>query len=263
MTSDQIQGFKGMQCKFDFGFFLLIIFVALPLQFSSSSTSFHSLYMKEHSVRVNDETKPIGQTLFVINVPPYVTEDSLKNAFASVGKIHHVLFDENEENIIKNDGFRKAYIVFKSRECLLKALKLTNLNVLSTKSNPLKMGVEKWVEEYNESIKSPELLQKEIDEFMQNYDENEKSNKNDITDDDGWTVVTKGGRKPGLSRKESVLNNLDAKNSKKLKKKELKNFYTFQIRESQMKNIAELRKNYEEAKNKVKLMKATRKFKPY
>lgn len=214
-------------------------------------------------VRANDEMKPIGQTLFILNVPPYVTEDSLKNVFASAGKIHHVLFDDNEENFAKNDGFRKAYIVFKSRESLLKALKITNLNVLSTTENCLKLGVEKWIEEYNESIKSPEELQKEIDEFMKNYDENEKSNKTDATDDEGWTVVTKSGRKPGLSRKESVLNNLDAKSIKKMKKKELKNFYTFQIRESQMKNIVQLRKNYEEAKNKVKLMKAARKFKPY
>lgn len=205
----------------------------------------------------------MGQTLFVLNVPPYVTEPSLKNVFLSAGKILHVIFDNNEENFIKNDGFRKAYVVFKSREVLLKALKLNNLNVLSTKENPLKTGVEKWTEEYNDSIKSPELLQKEIDEYMKNFDDNEKSSKTEITDDDGWTVVTKGGRKPGLSRKESVLNSLDVKSVKKTKKKELKNFYTFQIRETQMKNIAELRKNYEEAKNKVKLMKAARKFKPY
>lgn len=221
------------------------------------------MYIKEHSVRTNDEEKPIGQTLFVLNVPPYVTEDSLKCVFASAGKINHVLFNENEENVVKNDGFRKAYIVFKSREALLKALKMTNLNVLSTTEKNLKLGIEKWIEEYNESIQSPEKLQKKIDEFMQTYEENDKISKIDETDDDGWSVVTKTGRKPGLSRKESVLNNLDSKNNKKMKKKELKNFYTFQIRESQMKNIAELRKSYEEAKSKVKLMKAARKFKPY
>lgn len=187
----------------------------------------------------------------------------MKLLFVSAGKINQVIIEDSDDNFTKNDGFRRGYIVFKSREALLKALHLEKLNALSTKENPIKTGIEKWVDEYNESIKNPEELQNEIDEFMKNYDENEKSSKADIIDDDGWTVVTKGGRRSGLSRKESVLNSIDSKNAKKMKKKELKNFYTFQIRETQMKNIAELRKNYEEAKNKVKLMKATRKFKPY
>lgn len=235
----------------------------MPLRFSSSSTSYHNLFIKEHSVRLKDDSKPVGQTLFILNVPPYVTPDSLKNLFNSVGKIQRVILDDSEENFSKNDGFKRAYIVFKTRESLLKALKLTNFQTLNTDEFQLKTGLDKWIEEYNSSIKDPVELQQEIDEFMKHFDEHEQNKKAEVTDDEGWTVVTKNGRKPGLSRKESVMNKLDAKSAKKMKKKELKNFYTFQIRESQMKNIAELRKNYEEAKNKVKLMKAARKFKPY
>lgn len=70
-------------------------------------------------------------------------------------------------------------------------------------------------------------------------------------------------RNPGLARKESVVNKLNEKIGRGAKKKELKNFYTFQIRENKMKNLAELRKSYEEAKNKVKQMKNIRRFKPY
>lgn len=244
---------------------LLLIFflIVVALRFSPSSTSYHNLFIKEHSVRSNNDNKPLGQTLFVLNVPPYVTADSLKNVFELSGKIQQVIFDNSEESIASNDGFKRAYIVFKSRETLLKALKLTHLNLLST-DNVLKLGIEKWVEEYNDSIKSPEELQQQIDDFMKGFEDTEKSNnKSEVVDDEGWTVVTKGGRNPGISRKESVVNKLDAKSLKKMKKKELKNFYTFQIRESQIKNIAKLRKNYEEAKDKVKLMKASRKFKPY
>lgn len=212
---------------------------------------------------MSDDSKPIGQTLFVLNIPPYITEDQLKSSFSLAGKIRQVVFDDSEDNFARNDGFKRGYIVFHSREALLKAMKLTNLNLESTSGSIFKMGIEKWVDEYNASIKCPEELQKEIDDFMKNFDEQEKSKKSEITDDNGWTVVTKGGRKPGLSRKESMVNKLDAKSIKKMKKKELKNFYTFQIRESQMKNIVELRKNYAEAKDKVRLMKAARKFKPY
>lgn len=240
---------------------MFIWFSVLPLFFSSSSTSYHNLFLKEHTARKNDDNKPIGQTLFVLNIPPYVTRERLKDLFASAGKIDDVIIEE--DTLLKNDGFKRAYIVFKSREVLLKALSLKKLNVLSSDDNPLNVGVKKWVHEYNESIMSHEQLQNEINLFMKNFNENEKTSKTETTDDDGWTVVTKKGRNVGLSRKESVLNNIESKNAKKMKKKELQNFYTFQIRENQMKNIAELRKNYEEAKNKVKLMKAARKFKPY
>lgn len=235
----------------------------MPLQFCSTSTSYHNLFIKEHLGRNSDDNKPLGQTLFVLNIPPYVTNESLKLLFASAGTINQITIEDVEDNYTKNDGFKRGYIVFKSREGLLKALNLKKWSVLSTKQNCLNTGIEKWVKEYNESTNTPEQLQNKIDDYMKNYDENEKNNKTEITDSDGWIVVTKGGRKSGLSRKESVVNNINLKNVKKKMKKELKNFYTFQIRETQMKNIAELRNNYEEAKHKVKLMKAARKFKPY
>lgn len=240
----------------------MTLFLVLPLRFSTPNISYHKLFIKEHCVRINDISKPLGQTLFVLNVPPYITEDNLKNAFSLAGDIQQVIFDFTDNNFAKNDGFKRAYIVFKTREILLKALKLTYLNVLPSEEIVKKIGVGKWIQDYNDTVKSPEELQKQIDDFMKTYDEYERSSKTNFVDDEGWTVVTKSSRKPGFSRKESVINKLDDKSMKKMKKKELKNFYTFQIRESHMKNIAELRKNYEEAKNKVRLMKEARKFKP-
>jgi len=47
------------------------------------------------------------------------------------------------------------------------------------------------------------------------------------------------------------------------KSKELKNFYTFQIRESKMQNIMEIRKKFEEDKRKIELLKQSRRFKPF
>ncbi|KAG5886095.1 hypothetical protein JTB14_031696 [Gonioctena quinquepunctata] len=247
MSSKTIQGFK-----------------VLPLQFSAESTSCHDILIKEHSIRTKDEKKPPGQTLFVLNIPPYATESGLKNAFSLSGKITRVILEESEENHLNKDGFKRGFIVFNKRDNLLKALTLETLRPMSPKERPVKVGLKKWIEEYNSSICDSEELQKQIDTFMAKYDKNEnKTKKEEVVDDEGWTVVTKGGRKPGLSRKESVENKLNNKISKGSKKKELKNFYTFQIRESKMKNIATLRKNFEEAKNKVSLMKQARKFKPY
>ncbi|XP_023017073.1 ribosomal RNA-processing protein 7 homolog A [Leptinotarsa decemlineata] len=236
-------------------------FKVLRLIFSAESTSSHDILIKEHSIRTKDESKPLGQTLFVLNVPPYATEAGLKNAFSPPGKITRVIIEEIEQSHSNRNGFKKAFIVFNKREYLLKALCLKTLKPMSPTERPLKVGLEKWIEEYNSSICDPEELQKRVTNYMKQYDKKEiKSQKVEVVDDEGWTVVTKGGRKPGIARKESVENKLVSKGSKK---KELKNFYSFQIRESKMKNIATLRKNFEEAKSKVIQMKNARKFKPY
>ncbi|XP_056639131.1 ribosomal RNA-processing protein 7 homolog A [Diorhabda sublineata] len=238
-------------------------FKVLPLLFSSKSTSCHEIFIKEHSVRIDDDSKPPGQTLFAINIPPIATVEGLKNAFSIVGKVRRVILENNKENTT-NDGFRRAYIIFHKREQLLKVLKLEKLNPLSPDDKPVKIGLEQWIEDYNNSICDPNLLQQEINSFMKDFDSKEsKAKAEEVVDDEGWTVVTKKGRKPGLSRKESVAKKLNHKLEKGAKKKELKNFYTFQIRESKMKNIATLRKNYEEAKKKVEMMKQARRFKPY
>ncbi|KAJ8963806.1 hypothetical protein NQ317_008854 [Molorchus minor] len=180
-----------------------------------------------------DDSKPPDRTLFVLNVPPYSTEDGLKSCFSIAGKVKSVTL-QREDQEDQNDGFKRAYIVFDKRESMLRALKLKSLNPLSTSQVPIKNGIVKWVEQYNCSICDPAELQNKINEFMTRYDKEEEKRKlqgkKDITDDEGWTLVTKKGRNPGLARKESVGEKINEKIKKSSKKKELKNFYTFQIR---------------------------------
>ena len=47
------------------------------------------------------------------------------------------------------------------------------------------------------------------------------------------------------------------------KTKELKNFYRFQMREEKQSKLAELRKKFEDDKQRVARMKANRSFKPF
>nr|CAD7606884.1 unnamed protein product [Timema genevievae] len=97
-----------------------------------------------------------------------------------------------------------------------------------------------WCKEYNTRIVDPELLQKDIEGFMKSYDR--KANENDARDkqameedNEGWITVTNKGRNPGFSRKESVGMKIMKKERKKRSRKELLNFYTFQIKESKLK----------------------------
>lgn len=153
--------------------------------------------------------------------------------------------------------------MFEKHDGLVKSLKLSKLEPVSTEEEPVLTGLSKWICEYNSTIYNHEKLREEVDEYMQKYDSAEaKKSQTQEVDDEGWTVVTKKGRKPGISRKESVENKIIQKNKIKSKRKQLKNFYTFQMKEEKMKNIVALRKSFEESKQKVEAMKKSRNFKP-
>lgn len=85
----------------------------------------------------------------------------------------------------------------------------------------------------------------------------------DDADEEGWTLVTKKSRNPGLARKESVETKLNSKMAQKKKTKQLKNFYRFQIKESKMQHLAKLKEKFEEDKKRISAMKQNRRFKPY
>ena len=59
---------------------------------------------------------------------------------------------------------------------------------------------------------------------------------------------------------------VDSKQRSRKKKKqqlELKNFYRFQIRQEKVEKLEELRRKFEEDKQRVAMMKESRKFKPF
>lgn len=165
-------------------------------------------------------------------------------------------------------GFKVAYIVFKSVMALQKCLTMKQLIPLSTKDFQVNTGIRRWIKEYNDSIIDETLMQAEIDNFMKIYDEEESRKMQhekslQEADDEGWITVTKHGRKPGFARKESVENKIKQKDKAGKKRKELLNFYTFQIRESKMKHLVSLRQKFEEDKKRIALLKQSRKFKPF
>ncbi|CAJ0934859.1 unnamed protein product [Ranitomeya imitator] len=84
-----------------------------------------------------------------------------------------------------------------------------------------------------------------------------------VPDEDGWITVTRKGRRPGIARTEAVNFRLTEKEKKKRAQKELLNFYAWQLRNKKKEHLAELRKKFEEDKQKIALMRAQRKFRPY
>lgn len=236
--------------------------VELALKFEASSRICHHIFIKEHTEHKKDDGKPLGRTLFVLNIPPYATKDSLKHVFSVAGVVESVILCESEEH-----GFKTGYIIFTKTSSLSKALRLKELAPLSTDEHPVFIGLKKYIRDYNNSIVDPVELQQEVNTFMAEYDKQQETEKQQANeqnvDEDGWTVVTKKGRNPGLSRKESVENKITQKLQKIEKKKRLQNFYTFQIRESKMNHIVKLREKFEEDKKRIEAFKRSRKFKPF
>uniref|UniRef100_A0A1B0BPM2 RRM domain-containing protein n=1 Tax=Glossina palpalis gambiensis TaxID=67801 RepID=A0A1B0BPM2_9MUSC len=256
----------------------------IPLRVSAEAEHCHSVFMKEHFIRLIDPNKPKGRTLFILNIPPYVTTQSLEKFFQQYGPVEFVIFaekpgrDETEkwhENLTEFSNvkppfkFKVAYVVFKKSASLGRALEASAINLFSDTTNEsfIESGMQLWHTQYQETILDIEQTQKHIEEYMAAYDERERlaleAAKNSAADADGWITVGKQGRDSGFEQKESVLNKLEQKIEKGKKKKELTNFYTFQIRESKMKNILELRKKFEEDKKKIEMIKQTRRFKPF
>lgn len=244
----------------------------------------HHIYMREHFIRLEDADKPKGRTLFLLNVPPYVTEQSLGTFFrAKVDVSNKVSFAERpgrnesekwQQHCIPFSAsappfkFKVAYIVFYKSVGVKRALLVESIDLFNSDGNCLlESGMQLLHGQYEKSILNEVELQARIDKYMEAYDKREKETieaaKNSEADADGWVTVGKQGRNAGFEQKESVVGRLEEKIVKGKKKKELENFYTFQIRESKMKNIIELRKKFEEDKLKIEALKKTRRFRPF
>ncbi|XP_058509428.1 ribosomal RNA-processing protein 7 homolog A [Solea solea] len=263
-------------------------FAVLPIQFSSDSAAQHKLYVKEHKVRAEKSShRPLDRTLFVLNIPPYCSQAVVKELFSQFGCVHSVELRDHPGSShesgpklskffkpAEKKGFKVGYIVFqKSRS--LKAAKSHPHNeplVVCTEEHPVKTGVQKWIQQYRESFIQPEKLQEIVDSFMEDYDnrkekEEEQQRKEaelQQEDEEGWVKVTKG-HKGVKARPHSEAANRRTlhKEMRKKKRKELMNFYTWQHKNTQKEHIAELRKKFEEDKQRIALLRAQRKFKPY
>ncbi|CAI5785885.1 RNA-processing 7 homolog A [Podarcis lilfordi] len=260
-------------------------YAAIPVKFSEEHHFPHYLYVKEHKVREDTDVKrPQNRTLFVLNVPPYCTKECFSRLFSSCGSVRSVemcdkpSLGEKKEmpktkffNTEALQGFKVAYVVFKSPAGVQAAKSLSTKDplVISSKRHPVQTGIHKWIARYAASVVDPAELKTEVDAFMQAYDkkvakEEAKAEKEDgIPDEEGWVKVTRKGRRPGLPRTEAANLRALEREKRKRARKELLNFYAWQHRETKREHIAQLRRKFEEDKQKIALLRAQRKFRPY
>ncbi|XP_072699779.1 ribosomal RNA-processing protein 7 homolog A isoform X2 [Canis lupus baileyi] len=213
---------------------------------------------------------------------PQVTQECLSRLFSPCGAVQSVELQEKPDlgdspkepkskffDPTPVPGFQVAYVVFQKPAGVSAAIVLKGPLVVSTESHPVKSGIHKWISNYVDSVLDPETLRVEVDTFMEAYDkriaEEEAKAKEEegVPDEEGWVKVTRRGRRPVLPRTEAASLRVLEKERQKRARKELLNFYAWQHRETKMEHLAQLRKKFEEDKQRIELMRAQRKFRPY
>ena len=239
-------------------------FTPIKINFESDNTvsSVHTIFCKVHVIRQENSKAPNHRTLFTLGWPPYCRDECIKKLFSKAGGVELVQLQDkvgfDEDIVVSLDsGFKIAYIVFDSSEAAESALKLGH------KKTPLlceigPTGLAKWCADYMKQRTTLTSIEAKVTEFMADYDKKKEATEKhkqglQEPDKDGWITVTRKNPKPLQGKR----------HRQKKKKKELLNFYQFQLRESKRQHIAELRRKFEEDKLKVAEMKSKRKFRPY
>ncbi|XP_055251819.1 ribosomal RNA-processing protein 7 homolog A isoform X1 [Moschus berezovskii] len=178
---------------------------AIPIKFSEKQQSSHYLYVREHKVREGTKSSwPQKRTLFVLNVPPYCTEECLSRLLSPCGPVQSVELQEKPELAESPKeppskffhpkpvpGFQVAYVLFRKPGGVSAALALKGPLLVSTESHPVRSGVLKWIRDYTDSVPDPEALRVEVDAFMETYDR--KIAEVGLPLGSGWPGLPAGG----------------------------------------------------------------------
>ncbi|KAI8084333.1 ribosomal RNA-processing protein 7-domain-containing protein [Gilbertella persicaria] len=203
-----------------------------------------------------------------------------KNKRNKKRKIEEEEEQEEEETVQKRELRRlftsgsSAHIVFSTNQDLLDVLNMTRVEKKWAKEDeqteqPLGFG--RYLLAYQLSRPNAHDLQKQVDSFMMKFKadeykkEREKLERMNQMDEDGFTVVVrhKKAKTTDGSTNIAAISAEAAEQYQPKKKKELLNFYRFQMREQKQNELVELRKRFEEDKAKIAQLKQNRKFKPY
>ncbi|TEB32195.1 hypothetical protein FA13DRAFT_1628529 [Coprinellus micaceus] len=172
-----------------------------------------------------------------------------------------------------------AYVVF------LDASSLDRVSSLATKTRPWSTSSEEpsGLAHYSamfRNLRPPlDLIQEHVDTYMELFEyklakskQKSKYRKGEaIVDDDGFTLVTRGGAYGKTlgggvtvaSKRFQRSGETSSRRRRPKEKQEKEGFYAFQRAEKQRSELLNLKKKWEEDKAKVEKLKQSRKFKPY
>lgn len=238
----------------------------------------HVLYLKAHRSKKSDDALPGDRTVFVANAG--LGEQALRTALSAFGEIERVeMSGGNGQQIAQHSyvqapaheaaaapagdkhGPQHAHVVFQKKKACEAALECDTVIEPAAADDEEEgahgvQGVRSWVEEYRSREVAEDELQASVDAYMTFFDERteaeKQARKDRVVDDDGFELVT-------YKRKSHAS---DTPEPPKKKKKELVDFYRFQIREKKREELASLRNKFEADKRRVEAMKQRKAFRP-
>lgn len=275
-------------------------FSLLPLHVEDSDTP-HMLYVRRHVSKqvesgATEKSFLNGRTLFMVNLPADTTYTNIRALFKPAGRITDVHFQkmnpEQETEEASSGTKRKrdatapivierqllpsgssAHVVFLEQEGLDKVFThMKDVKWPPKVDNAKPLGLERYTSIYINAHPSPTDLQAHVDAFMQNFaleetkrKESQRVQKANLPDDDGFITVTRSNRSRGGigSTGVKMQHAKQALEESKKKTPELQDFYRFQMRQKKRDDLAELRRKFNEDKERVAKWKEGRKFRPY
>ncbi|KAG9050466.1 Ribosomal RNA-processing protein 7 [Tulasnella sp. UAMH 9824] len=196
----------------------------------------------------------------------------------------------SDVRILRTTG-HTAHVTFQSPSALQAALKPVDAPLKWPKSRNPPLGLAHYISKYD-SLRPPlDVVKQHADSSLEAYEfirekkekakmgideedegEEKKQKAGPIVDEDGFTLVTRGGPKrgPKVVTKDftaAIQHGEQNEAAERLKKHQEKihhkDFYRFQVREKKRSAFMEQRRKFEQDKQAIERLKAKRKFKPY
>ena len=202
----------------------------LGIHYGSSGQLRH-LFVKRHVAENEHVTE---RCLFVVGIPAGAIEDEFVELFSKFGVI---------ERAAMHSSRTSALVIFesdKAMEKILKAIKRKKTFIWERKPRTQPFGLKAWVKAHKDQKPGNKVLEKQLDEWMEAYEEREAQEKAaalSSMQEDGWTVVQRHkGRKKNTNESSGVtVGAVAAAAAQEIAKRKRarvhENFYAFQKRD--------------------------------
>ncbi|KAG0167418.1 Ribosomal RNA-processing protein 7 A [Apophysomyces sp. BC1034] len=199
------------------------------------------------------------------------SKTSLKNRKRKAGKEQPETSETRLQTILHSGA--SAHVVFDSPKDLKSVLEMPRVELkwmTDKKATVPVLGFERYVLSYNLARPDAQQLQQQVDSFMLKFKASEYEKEREVLermnkmDEDGFVVVTRHKKAKTTDGSISVAAvSADSIDLQKAQQRELFDFYRFQVREKKQNELIELRKRFEDDKQKIAKLKQSRKFKPF
>lgn len=174
-------------------------FQALPVFVGSASNAVRYLYLRPHDT---GEPSTSGRCIFVNGIPARVTEEEFVRFVMKFGPVHTAALHPSRISsivVFQDDTGAKA---------IMKAAKKGRPYIIDTMDRTQAYGLKDWVKRHKALKPGNAVLQRQLDTWMDEYEEREARKKEAALaamEDDGWTVVQRHkGRKKNTNEVSGV-----------------------------------------------------------